>query len=120
MSWIPSLTISLIIAILTITLIRFLLNFRIRKEFQSDQVLKKDAQFIVYGSGVTILRRNSKTQYSWNDIFSFQQYKELFLLYVSKKTKQLLFLEDILVQFRKSNYLKQLMATNLSKKINNK
>ncbi|MCO7125450.1 YcxB family protein [Sporolactobacillus shoreicorticis] len=119
MSWIPSLIISSIIALLTMTLIKVLLNFRISKEFRSDQVLKKDAQFVVHGNGVTILREKSKTQYDWNDIISFQQYKELFLLYVSKN-RAIIIPRRYFNSVQESQLFKQLMATNLSKKINNK
>ncbi|SFG85629.1 YcxB family protein [Sporolactobacillus nakayamae] len=116
MSWILSLTISLIIAILTVALIKILLNFHFRKEFRSDQILKKGAQFVVNDSGVTILRENSKTQYEWNDIFSFQQYKELFLLYVSKN-KAIVIPRRYFNSVQESQLFKQLIAKNLTQKL---
>ncbi|WP_176557807.1 YcxB family protein [Sporolactobacillus terrae] len=117
-SWIPSLTISLIIAILTILLIKILLNARVRKEFRSDQVLKKDAQFVVYDSGITILRENSKTHYDWTAISSFQQYKALFLLYVSKN-KAIVIPRRYFSSVQEIQLFKQLIAKNLSQKTNN-
>ncbi|MCO7176505.1 YcxB family protein [Sporolactobacillus kofuensis] len=116
MSWIPALVISLIITILAIILVRILLIFRVRNEFQSDRVLKKEVQFVVHDNGVNILIENSITQYDWNDIISFQQYKEeLFLLYVSKN-KAIVIPRRYFSSVQDIQLFKRLISTNLSKK----
>jgi uncharacterized membrane protein (DUF485 family) len=75
---------SLITVVIGIPIFCIVIYFRARKEFNSDQLIKSEIQYVANDDGINQKRGKSNSYFEWNDIISSYEDKELFRLYVSK------------------------------------
>lgn len=86
--WILIVPISFIIALIIsgfFTLILIIgLRIRIRREYNSDQLIKSELTYIFDHIGITQKVRRSTSSLDWNDILVAHEHYEMFRLYISK------------------------------------
>ena len=82
-----------------------LIFLRIRKEYNSDRMIKSELSYTINKEGIKQKIRRSTTYYEWEDIFKVCEKKDMFLVYVSRNKaillpKRYFNLDDEIVTFK--------------------
>ncbi|MGM0940799.1 MAG: YcxB family protein [Bacillota bacterium] len=85
-----SLLIASFIAVPLILILRFILLIRVRKEYQSNTLIRHDVSYLISEQRIHQKRGSSNTYFEWGDIFKAYEHKKMFRLYVSRNNAILL------------------------------
>lgn len=82
-----------------------LIFLRIRKEYNSDRMIKSELSYTINKEGIKQKIRRSTTYYEWEDIFKVCEKRDMFLVYVSRNKaillpKRYFNLDDEIVTFK--------------------
>lgn len=79
-----SLLFALMLSTVTTIALRGLLLFRVRREFNSDQLTKSEMRYMLNNNSIIQQSERSKMELTWSDVLKVRRCEDIFLLYVAK------------------------------------